>query len=149
MGLDQYAFARSTPFPDAVDFRNDERHEEEHLYYWRKHPDLHGWMFRLYKEKGGKEDKDGFNCVSVELTAADLDRLEQDVIAGKLPATSGFFFGASSHEDRADDLAFITKAREAIASGKFVRYDSWWLIAAIAGAKWAAELIGLFGGLAA
>ena len=34
-----------------------------------------------------------FNCVNLQLTADDLDRLEADIRAGNLPSTSGFFFG--------------------------------------------------------
>jgi hypothetical protein len=34
--------------------------------------------------------------------------------------------GESDGTEQADDLAFITKAREAIAQGQTVFYDSWW-----------------------
>ena len=36
------------------------------LHYWRKHPNLHGWMESLYYEKGGTADN--FNCVNLQLT---------------------------------------------------------------------------------
>lgn len=113
MGLDQYANARS-----KLSLENEE------LAYWRKHPNLQGWMEELYHEKGGTED---FNCVEVELTLEDLDALEKCVSDGGLPPTTGFFFGSPSDERyREQDLEFIEKAREAIANGKQVYYSSWW-----------------------
>jgi len=44
----------------------------------------------------------------------------------ELPDTEGFFFGKSDGTEQADDLTFIAKAREAIAQGQTVFYDSWW-----------------------
>lgn len=121
MGLDMYAHylhdAPSTP----VDFPVENYGE---LHYWRKHPNLHGWMERLYREKGGKDSS--FNCVNLLLTTGDLDRLEADIRAGNLPATIGFFFGVSDGSEADDDLHFIAKAREAIADGLVVYYTSWW-----------------------
>ena len=38
----------------------------------------------------------------------------------------GFFFGVSDGSEKDDDLAFIARARLAIAEGKAVYYDSWW-----------------------
>jgi hypothetical protein len=46
-----------------VDFDGNDAIE---LYYWRKHPNLHGWMESLYYEKGGTADN--FNCVNLQLT---------------------------------------------------------------------------------
>ncbi|MCA0211023.1 phosphoglycerate kinase [Sphingopyxis indica] len=120
MGLDMYAMVTTTLPDSPVDFKVADATE---LHYWRKHPNLHGWMETLYFEKGGAQE---FNCVPVELTADDLNRLEADIRAGNLPQTSGFFFGSSDGTEIADDLAFVAKAREAIAQGKTVYYDSWW-----------------------
>lgn len=121
MGLDMYAFTTAEPVEAEVDFTAKTASE---LAYWRKHPNLHGWMERLYREKGG--DAHDFNCVNVVLTADDLDRLEADIEATALPFTEGFFFGSSDGSERDDDLAFIAKARAAIAEGKTVFYTSWW-----------------------
>jgi hypothetical protein len=121
MGLDMYARTTSEAVAGAVDF---EVKEASNLHYWRKHPNLHGWMEALYREKGGSADT--FDCVPVVLTAADLDRLEADVKAGNLPHTSGFFFGESDGSEADGDLAFIAKARQALAAGLTVFYDSWW-----------------------
>lgn len=123
MGLDQYAFTVTT-HPDNKlidqDLSGDTRQE---LFYWRKHPDLHGWMEKLYRKRGGKEV---FNCKSVKLTLEDLDALEKAVEGDSLPPTTGFFFGKSSPERFEEDREFIKKAREEIKNGRDVYYDSWW-----------------------
>lgn len=121
MGLDMYACTLRKAPAAPVDF---EAEDPGQLYYWRKHPNLHGWMEALYREKGGADPQ--FNCVNLVLTAKDLDRLEVAIRQGELPATSGFFFGHSDGSERDDDLAFIAKAREAIAAGLTVFYSSWW-----------------------
>jgi hypothetical protein len=121
MGLDMYAMTTAKAPDSAVDFKPDDPQE---LHYWRKHPNLHGWMEDLYYEKGGTADC--FNCVCLALNEADLDRLEIEIKAGSLPETSGFFFGASDGSECEDDLAFIAKARAAIKGGRTVIYDSWW-----------------------
>lgn len=89
MGLDMYAFttersAATTP----VDFKPNRNGDGiAELHYWRKHPNLHGWMEDLYRRKGGRSPD--FNCDTVELTLTDLDDLEATVRAGKLPHTAG------------------------------------------------------------
>jgi len=120
MGLDMYAVATSWEVPLS---RQLEPHEYEELHTWRKHPNLHGWMEALYDEKGGTEL---FNCVPLVLTPEDLDRLEADVRAANLPHTEGFFFGESDGSETEDDLAFIAKARKALADGLTVFYYAWW-----------------------
>jgi len=121
MGLDMYAFTTTEDVP-AVDFGRPENIQEIH--YWRKHPNLHGWMERLYRKKGGQAED--FNVVPVLLTEADLAALRRDVMAERLPVTTGFFFGESRPEEKQADLDFIQKARAAIADGKKVFYTSWW-----------------------
>ena len=91
--------------------------------YWRKHPDLHGWMENLYREKGGREQS--FNGDLVVLTLKDLDRLEEDILRKNLPKTTGFFFGESV-EISLKDLEFVLEARKAIQEGDTVFYDSSW-----------------------
>ena len=120
MGLDMYAFTMTAKPQTPVDF---EPEDPTRLHYWRKHPNLHGWMEALYGEKGGAQE---FNCVPVELTLEDLDRLEADLSLGSLPQTQGFFFGESQGDELEDDLDFIAKARLAIENGLTVYYDSWW-----------------------
>lgn len=124
MGLDQYAF---TCKPDTlggkqVDF--DEPEGSAELAYWRKHPDLQGWLESLYREKGGAQD---FNCVPVRLTMGDIERLERDVDSGALPHTEGFFFGTSQPERHDHPTrVFIERAKIALLEGMAVYYTSWW-----------------------
>jgi len=47
------------------------------MHSWRKHPNLHGLMEALYYTKGGSAET--FNCVTLQLTLDDLNRLEADL----------------------------------------------------------------------
>ena len=90
MGLDMFAYSTFEAITGSVDFEVKDATE---LHYWRKHPDLHGWMRLLYREKDGTNSE--FNCVNVRLDAEDLGRLEADIREKRLPRTDGFFFGES------------------------------------------------------
>ena len=123
MGLDQYATARKG---DAItDDEGDTYYEDSmELAYWRKHPNLQGWMENLYHEKGGDES---FNCVDLELDLEDLDALEESLDEEALPETGGFFFGVNADDHYAEaDREFIVAARAAIKQGYTVVYSSWW-----------------------
>lgn len=123
MGLDQYAHAI------------DNNGEKEELAYWRKHPNLQGWMEKLWHKKGcpnkpeepnslGMSD---FNCIPIELTKKDLLDLEFAIFSRELPITQGFFFGSDSDDHyREYDLEFCKKANEALDAGLTVEYSSWW-----------------------
>ncbi len=127
MGLDQFAFKTKAKFDSQVDFQEQLQDvEPDELHYWRKHPNLHGWMEQLYRKKGGTGAQ--FNCDPVQLTQEDIDDLANSILEGNLPPTSGFFFGQSTsdQEEESDDLQFCKKASEAIKEGYTVYYDSWW-----------------------
>jgi len=121
MGLDMYARVTPNTPKSPVDFNTDDATE---LYYWRKHPKLHGWMQKLYLAKGGTASS--FNCVPVQLELNDLDLLEADIKGNRLPYTTGFFFGETDGTETEDDLAFVAKAKAAIAEGLTVFYYSSW-----------------------
>ena len=139
MGLDQYAYARKgAPETETrhIEYLDDGGikqtqtevqviyTDEIELAYWRKHPNLQGWMEQLWREKGG-EGK--FNCVYVDLTAADLNDLERAIEGEELPETEGFFFGSDSDDRYKEwDLEFIRTARECISQGYKIVYTSWW-----------------------
>jgi len=136
MGLDMYAYvaARAGQYNDFYedgvldivtnDIVNKEVTKPREIAYWRKHPNLHGWMEKLWKSKGNKGT---FNGIELELTYDDLEILELDVIAGTLPGTSGFFFGEDSDEHyRMQDLEFIKNARAELFMGLKVFYNSSW-----------------------
>lgn len=124
MGLDMYAFAApKAAITSEVNFKLKDVPDIQELHYWRKHPNLHGWMRDRYIAKGGMAE---FNCEPVVLTSHDLDELERAIRDHELPSTGGFFFGESDGSELDDDLKFVTAARTAIADGKVVIYDSWW-----------------------
>ena len=126
MGLDMYAW--SVPADRVVDdfeFTHDENKAMKELFYWRKHHDLHGWMERLYRAKGGDKE---FNCQRIRLTENDLLQLRADLKSQLLPKTTGFFFGNNPPDDYTlkNDLKFVRLALQAVKRGKAVYYDSWW-----------------------
>jgi hypothetical protein len=122
MGLDMYAYMTDTAPAKPVDFPEPENSKE--LHYWRKHPNLHGWMQQLYEAKGG-ENPD-FNVATVRLESGDLEKLEAAITENELPETCGFFFGDSDGSECEDDLEFVAKARVALGQGKVVFYYAWW-----------------------
>ena len=121
MGLDMYARATKRRLKSPVDFTT--RDTDAELHYWRKHPNLHGWMEELYRGKGGTKD---FNCTTAQIMPDDIDALEAAIRDRDLPETCGFFFGASDGSEHDDDLEFIAKARAAFAKGLSVYYFAWW-----------------------
>ena len=126
MGLDMYAYR--VPAKDVVnDFEfNTNQDPVNDIAYWRKFNALHGWMERLYKDRGGP--KESFNCAPIRLHLEDLDQLQRDIGENKLEPTEGFFFGSQTiyPEDVASAMKFIFEAREIIKQGDAVYYDSWW-----------------------
>ena len=107
--------------------------EQIEIAYWRKHPNLHGWMEQLWEAKGRPGVIDTsyqdvmFNGVEVELTWDDLDQLEEDITNGRLPHTTGFFFGSNSDDYyQSQDLEFVRKARAELFTGLKVFYNSSW-----------------------
>ena len=136
MGLDMYAYVaaregQQQEFWEGAemdratgDFVNSNVTKPFEIAYWRKHPNLHGWMENLYRERGGEGQ---FNGDELELFAEDLDRLEADILSSQLPETSGFFFGDPSDAYYRDsDLKFIKEARTYLFLGLRVFYNSSW-----------------------
>ena len=140
MGLDQLAYSRpATATNDDTD---------ECLVQWCKHPNLQGWMERLWrKQKYGDAATpdpitgegysnqtylgDPFNQEEVELTLDDIERLRLDIqnktLNGRHGDTTGFFFGDSSDEYyRETDIEFCDKAEAALNKGCKVIYYSRW-----------------------
>jgi hypothetical protein len=141
MGLDMYAYVaaragQQAEFyegsewdPDHKEHRNPNVNKPRDIAYWRKHPNLHGWMARLWLAREGNElrEMDNFNGIELELDAEDLDLLEFVVKARELPATSGFFFGDNADQHYYnEDLKFIQAARAEMFLGLKVFYNSSW-----------------------
>jgi hypothetical protein len=148
MGLDMYAYTaaragQQNEFYETAEFdseskdhKNDAVEQPREIAYWRKHPNLHGWMERLWLRKlaaeGKVPEKDSewgsvFNGIELELTWQDLDELEQDILEKRLPETAGFFFGEEADDFyRKKDLDFIKTARAELFLGLKVFYNSSW-----------------------
>lgn len=122
MGLDQWAVAYKN---EKWTILGEEQNVEVRIAEWRKHPNLHGFIENLFRERN-PEFSEPFNCVNCELTAADITAIEEAVVNDTLPKTSGFFFGASTPEDKEDDLRFIRVARRYLLEGWNIYYSSWW-----------------------
>ena len=144
MGLDMYVEKVTNPEDPSpihliteADYVPFDGAQVEEFWYWRKHPNLHGWMERLWESKGKPgydqanpnpmNDGPMFNGIELELTAEDLDALERAVVHGQLPSTQGFFFGDDADEHyRESDLEFIKNARAELFFGLKVFYNSSW-----------------------
>lgn len=138
MGLDMYAYTAAKAGeekdywdncqfdPEAREYVNTKGFEKpRELAYWRKHPNLHGWMERLYRSRGGTVEM--FNGIELELTWEDIDALERDVKKRQLPSTTGFFFGREADQEYySKDLEFIQAARTELFCGLKVFYNSSW-----------------------
>jgi hypothetical protein len=129
MGLDQYAYARTK---EALASNQEATIE---LGYWRKHPNLQGWMEQRWLERVAEQGLtleessygSSFNGVELELTEEDLLELELDIISGNLPETKGFFFGNTSDDYyKEQDLAFVKEARANLFLGLKIYYNSSW-----------------------
>lgn len=124
MGLDQYLF-KTKASKEEVENKEVQADEIE-IAYWRKHPNLQGYMQNLWKSRTGKENA-MFNCINVYLTLEDLEDWENTVKQKEYPETTGFFFGSNSDEYYLEhDLESIQKAKKALEEGYTVYYTSWW-----------------------
>ena len=143
MGLDQYAYAAmragqrddwwegAEMDADTKEYVNPNLTRPRQLMYWRKHPNLQGWMQQLWESRGrpvADDDSDTqFNGVELELEWRDIEQLESAIQRRRLPATTGFFFGDNSDDCYIEkDLEFCREARAALFLGERVFYNSSW-----------------------
>lgn len=114
MGLDMYLVGRKSPCWDSKEEQDGYpvRAVELKLGYWRKHPNLHGY---IVKEFANGED----NCQEIFLSRDDLLKIVQAIKDDNLPYTEGFFFGASPVkeddfylEEKNEDIQIFEKAIE-------------------------------------
>ena len=83
---------------------------EVEIGYWRKHPNLHGYIVDRFAE--GVDE-----CQRIHLTMADIDQIILAINDAILPHTEGFFFGKSelTQEQKAYDLSIFEEARRWLA----------------------------------
>ena len=112
MGLDMYLTGEKFLMPDfqnrSIDLQEDGfrlRSKTVELAYWRKHPDLHGYIVQTFA--GGKDE-----CQIICLEPDDIRTVIAAIKARTLPYTTGPFFGSSdiSPECVANDIAILRKA---------------------------------------
>lgn len=114
MGLDMYLVGNKFYWTDWEKPENNKTEDgfkltdvNLQLAYWRKHPNLHGYIVETFAE--GKDE-----CQQIDLGEADIKKIIEAVKEGALPETTGFFFGKSemTDQERAEDIAFFEKALE-------------------------------------
>ena len=117
MGLDMYLVGEV--YHEGASFNNtpnpDDPREKIDCYpvqssrlecgYWRKHPDLHGYIVNTFADG---EDK----CQKIYLTAEECNQVADALLKDELPHTEGFFFGKSEwHEEtKKEDAEQFRKA---------------------------------------
>lgn len=108
MGLDMYLTGRkylhnvNNGEPLLEDgFELQQKHLR--LGYWRKHPDLHGFIVREFN--AGVDD-----CSEIFLDADALRTIIKAVEDDELPETEGFFFGSSDGSEKEEDLSILNAA---------------------------------------
>jgi hypothetical protein len=122
MGLDMYLNGRKYLF---TNWHKPETHPKEDGYdikektlslgYWRKHPDLHGFIVNTF---ASGEDE----CQDIDLSAEQLQQIIQAVKDKSLPKTEGFFFGASDGSEDQETIETLEKAVAWIAARE--KYES-------------------------
>lgn len=124
MGLDMYLkgdkFSASQVRVQVDGF--DRTSEILQLGYWRKHPNLHGFIVNTFAN--GVDE-----CQSIHLSADDLSTIIEAINEDKLVDTAGFFFGTSPTEGdeyydevKESSIVTFTRARTWLNAGT---HDDW------------------------
>lgn len=100
--------------------------ERYHLGYWRKHPNLHGYIVEHFAD-----GEDG--CHEIELSSDDLRQIIDAIKNRELPHTRGFFIGESegTAEQVAEDVGIFERAIRWVEADdpdhwRFVTYQASW-----------------------
>jgi hypothetical protein len=117
MGLDMYLEGRTYLWqnhkePEKTRTKDGFRLKGEtiELGYWRKHPNLHGFIVQTFA--GGKDE-----CQDIELSMEQLQQIIEAVRTNALPTTRGFFFGESDGSETEETIQILTKALEWMSAG--------------------------------
>ena len=118
MGLDMHLYGEKWYRPNWQNPKNNFIEDgfrlatkQLELGYWRKHPDLHGF---IVKEFGECVE----TCERVDLSTEDLEKIIEAVKSQTLPKTTGFFFGISDGSEDEKTIAVLQKAHEWVLAGK-------------------------------
>jgi hypothetical protein len=118
MGLDMYLRGRKSKYHSSYNMKGEKQerpkedgfevcytHKDLELGYWRKHPNLHGYIVQEFAD--GVDE-----CQEIELEAKDIEKIMLAVKEDRLPHTTGFFFGSSDGAEKKVDLEVFGRARE-------------------------------------
>jgi hypothetical protein len=126
MGLDMYLFGEehadySKRFEDGHAGKITLAHTTYQLGYWRKHPNLHGYIVNTFAD--GVDE-----CQRISLGVEDLRAIIEATKNHSLPDTKGCFFGASRTEDDADTIRIIERAIGWLHDGqrRSIYYEASW-----------------------
>jgi hypothetical protein len=108
MGLDMHLTGEKYLFTDWENPANNQYQDgfrvkglNLELGYWRKHPDLHGYIVENFG--GGHDD-----CQPIRLSCENIQSIIEAVLENRLPKTSGFFFGESLNDkEQVDETVAI------------------------------------------
>lgn len=110
MGLDMYLIGEKDVWTDFKNPKNNPmedgfpvRSRRLELGYWRKHPDLHGYILQEFAE--GIDE-----CQEIHLQESDVEQIVKAIKEDNLPQTEGFFFGSSSSSDYQNSTVQLEKA---------------------------------------
>jgi hypothetical protein len=103
MGLDMYL--TGDKYFRGPRERGDRKSEQYDLGYWRKHPNLHGYIVKTFAD--GVDE-----CQEIDLPADRIRQIIEAVKDRQLPETTGFFFGTSDDTDEqiAHDVEIFEEA---------------------------------------
>lgn len=106
MGLDMNLYGRKYRYDDKeMDEGFPVREVRLELAYWRKHPDLHGYIVQHFA--GGIDE-----CQEIVLDEDNIRQIIKAVEDAALPHTTGFFFGNSQDANQGDTIGQLTRALE-------------------------------------
>ena len=96
MGLDMYLWGRESKHFAPAQFKDKNNRPiiavEVDLGYWRKHPNLHGFIVDTFAD--GVDE-----CQRIALDVEDIEKIIHAINAKALPYTEGFFFGKSENTE--------------------------------------------------
>jgi len=102
MGLDMYLLGEKFFWTDWENPENDRKEDDKKISsllvdigYWRKHPDLHGYIVQTFAD--GVDE-----CQKIELCVEDIEVMLEAVKNDQLIQTEGFFFGKSGDKKSED-----------------------------------------------
>jgi len=110
MGLDIYLngekflwTGRKNPATGPRQDGSEIRSKTLSLGYWRKHPNLHGYIVQTFAD--GVDE-----CQPIDLDASAIEKIIDAVNGNALPHTEAFFFGATDGTEKDEDLRILKAA---------------------------------------